>query len=179
MGIHATRPTSLLGLMDIEVKQQVDSRFPGKPQRLKTIFQVLDQPLYFVTFNSCNRKKILVNPEVHAAFRSYGEMNARQGRAVGRYVIMPDHIHFFARLGPEHGLGTFVRLLKTALTKALKTVPCSGPYWQDGFFDHVLRSSESYGEKWGYVRDNPVRAGLVENTEDWPYQGEITVIDRA
>ena len=45
-------------------------------------------------------------------------------------------------------------------------------------FDHVLRSEESYGEKWLYVRDNPVRAGLVDDASDWPYQGECVVIDR-
>ena len=51
--------------------------------------------------------------------------------------------------------------------------------WQRGFFDHVLRKDESYGQKWTYVRDNPVRAGLVANADDWPYAGEIIYIDRA
>ena len=37
-----------------------------------------------------------------------------------------------------------------------------------GFFDHVIRSEESYEQKWVYVRDNPVRAGLVRSAEDWP-----------
>ncbi len=50
--------------------------------------------------------------------------------------------------------------------------------WQPGFFDHLLRNDESYGEKWNYVRDNPVRAGLVKLAEDWPYAGEIVSIDR-
>jgi hypothetical protein len=50
--------------------------------------------------------------------------------------------------------------------------------WQPGFFDHLLRGSESYHEKWRYVRENPVRAGLVSCAEDWPYQGEIVRIDR-
>jgi putative transposase len=50
---------------------------------------------------------------------------------------------------------------------------------QPGFFDHILRSEESYGQKWEYVRDNPVRARLVREWEDWPHQGEIVIIDRA
>jgi putative transposase len=50
--------------------------------------------------------------------------------------------------------------------------------WQPGFFDHLIRNEESYGEKWNYVRDNPVRAGLVTNAYDWPYKGEIVYIDR-
>jgi putative transposase len=46
-------------------------------------------------------------------------------------------------------------------------------YWQREFFDHLLRSSESYGEKWNYVRDNPVRAGLVTSVEGRPHAGEL------
>jgi hypothetical protein len=41
------------------------------------------------------------------------------------------------------------------------------------FFDHFLRSSVSYSQKWSYVRDNPVRAGLVATANDWPWQGAI------
>ena len=54
----------------------------------------------------------------------------------------------------------------------------TGELWQPGFFDHVLRSEESYVEKWQYVLENPVRAGLVKELEQWPYQGEIVIIDR-
>jgi putative transposase len=45
--------------------------------------------------------------------------------------------------------------------------------WQEEFFDHVLRSSESYSQKWDYVKENPVRAGLVKRSDDWRFQGEI------
>jgi hypothetical protein len=37
-------------------------------------------------------------------------------------------------------------------------------------FDHLLRSDESLSEKWAYLRQNPVRAGLVVNADGWPYQ---------
>jgi hypothetical protein len=77
--------------------------------------------------------------------------------------------------------------LKQCLGKALASlglapaiIPCSKlkSFWQPGFFDHLLRRDESYSEKWDYVWRNPVRAGLVAKPEDWPYQGEIHVIDR-
>jgi len=51
--------------------------------------------------------------------------------------------------------------------------------WQPGFFDHILRNDESYSQKWQYVYENPVRTGLVESPDQWPYQGEIVLIDRA
>ena len=46
----------------------------------------------------------------------------------------------------------------------------AGVDWQRDFFDHRLRGWESAQEKATYIRMNPVRAGLVENPEDWPFQ---------
>jgi hypothetical protein len=42
--------------------------------------------------------------------------------------------------------------------------------WQPGGFDRLLRTSESVHEKWNYIRENPVRAGLVACWKEWPYQ---------
>ena len=53
------------------------------------------------------------------------------------------------------------------------------PLWRPGFFDHVLRNNESYSQKWEYVRENPVRAELVVRADEWPYRGQLVVIDRA
>jgi putative transposase len=45
--------------------------------------------------------------------------------------------------------------------------------WQTDHWDTRLRTGDSYDAKWEYVRNNPVRAGLVKNPEDWPFQGEL------
>jgi REP-associated tyrosine transposase len=88
---------------------------------------------------------------------------------------MPDHVHLFVRGGRDFTLSSWVGGLKRAMSVQLK----SPRLWQPGFFDHILRSDESYAEKWNYVRNNPIWAGLVESVDDWAYQGEIVVIDRA
>jgi putative transposase len=46
--------------------------------------------------------------------------------------------------------------------------------WQREFF--VLRSNEGYGQKWNYVFDNPVRAGLVSTAQEWKSAGEIETL---
>jgi REP element-mobilizing transposase RayT len=90
---------------------------------------------------------------------------------------MPDHIHLFVAFPPtEATLPRWVQMLRTVLGKELLRRGVEKPHWQEGFFDHVLRSSESYSQKWDYVRLNPVRAGLCEVAEEWPYQGEIVSI---
>ena len=43
-------------------------------------------------------------------------------------------------------------------------------------WDTQLRTGESYAQKWEYVRNNPVRKGLCQVPEDWPYQGELNVL---
>jgi REP-associated tyrosine transposase len=136
--------------------------------------------MYFVTFCTHRRKAILANTTVNAAFRefamrAYTEYNI----AVGRYVIMPDHLHFFVRRPDDFNLGRWVGGLKQSLAKGMSHGNSAVAVWQRGFFDHLLRSDESYGQKWNYVRENPVRAGLTTRAEEWPYAGEIIIIDRA
>ncbi len=66
-----------------------------------------------------------------------------------------------------------MKSLKNYLSKKLNELGSTAPHWQKGFFDHILRSGESYSHKWLYVVENCVRASLVKCWTDWPYQGEI------
>jgi REP element-mobilizing transposase RayT len=91
---------------------------------------------------------------------------------------MPDHIHLFASLEVDRiRLSAWVGSLKNSVSKALREQGEPSPHWQKGFFDHVMRGSESYSEKWDYVRANPVRAGLVARADDWPYAGEVHALE--
>ncbi len=142
--------------------------------RLERLFSFVS-PFYFVTFNTYERLHLLARAEVDDVFLRYCERAANEFNvSVGRYVIMPDHVHLFVWLPPAGvTLGGWIRGLRTSLGKEILRLGTQKPHWQEGFFDHVLRSGESYAEKWDYVRLNPVRAGLCEKPEDWPYQGEI------
>jgi hypothetical protein len=46
-----------------------------------------------------------------------------------------------------------------------------------GIFHHLIRHGESYSEKWQYVRQNPVRAGLVDDPDEWPWQSEVARLE--
>jgi len=149
------------------------------PPRLRNIHT--SSPVYFITFCTHDRQKLLANDATHDAFvgfvqRGYDDHNI----AVGRYVIMPDHVHLFVRGPYDFELSVWVNQLKGFLTKHFRCSPLSvandSPVWQRGFFDHVLRNYESYAEKWSYVEQNPVRAGLVETASDWTYAGELVEI---
>ena len=148
-------------------------RWPRRPPRIGRLLSNV-RPFYFVTFNTYKRQSLLARDEIHQTFCIFSEKAVERDVAVGRYVIMPDHIHLFAAF-PAQGIAlpTWVQALRNILGKKLLQLGNHKPHWQEGFFDHLLRNRESYSQKWDYVRMNPVRAKLCDAPGDWPYQGEI------
>ncbi len=133
-------------------------------------------PIYFLTSCTKDRSCRLANDGFHAiAIDVWRNCRENYGWSVGRYVIMPDHVHFFACDDRgEKTLSEFVAKWKEWTAKSCRRrLGYTMPLWQPEFFDHVLRSSESYEGKWEYVRNNPIRAGLVGSSEEWKYQGEL------
>lgn len=133
-------------------------------------------PIYFFTACTAQRRAILNDEVSHRCLRSIWEQAAaRNGWYVGRYVLMPDHVHFFASPSASaRSRAEWLKLWKSIsareLAMAFRIEP---PIWQPDTFDHVMRSRESYAAKWEYVRLNPVRRGLVADSKDWAWQGEI------
>lgn len=185
--------------------EHVGGDTPPLQPRLKRLDRLFtSHPDYFVTACTEDRKPILANAEVHQDFREFCEAGLTRGVFLGKYVLMPDHLHLFVAFGEEYKsalierrktavidsrysgepvaavcdrrlspLSEWMKSLKNALSKTLRGINVPAPHWQKGFFDHVMRSEESYSEKWLYVAENPVRKKLTARLEDWPYQGEI------
>lgn len=144
----------------------------------------IHQPVYegfntpvivFVTICTKRRKPILANAEAHEVLRTAWQRT--ENWLVGRYVIMPDHIHLFcapAPLVPE-SLQSWTGFWKSEAARHWPRRE-DAPIWQRHFWDTQLRRGENYDAKWDYVVNNPVRAGLVAKSEDWPFQGELNVL---
>jgi REP element-mobilizing transposase RayT len=145
-----------------------------RPPRLRRVYQ--RDPIFFVTFNTWNHQQLLASDSVHQALKAYCIRGIEMGRVwVGRYVIMPDHVHLFVRGVGEFDLGIWIRGLRRAMSKHM--ISNETYLWQDGFFDHVIRQKESFADKCEYVMMNPVRAGLVTSYEQWPFQGNLSMTD--
>ena len=142
--------------------------------RLRRIF--IRAPIYFITTCVAGRRPVLVEPGAAAVLIEEWEAAMKRHRwAVGRYVIMPDHVHFFCRPQAQAvSLSVFMQSWKSwSAKRILRGLGESGPLWQPEFFDHLLRSESSYLEKWEYVWQNPRRAGLAGESAEWPWQGFI------
>ena len=101
-------------------------------------------------------------------------------------VVMPDHVHLiFTPMadpsGSPYGLSEILGGIKGASAHTInKRLARKGPVWQDESFDHILRREEKLEQKVEYIRQNPVRKGLVAKPEDYPYtwvEGSVPLED--
>ena len=124
--------------------------------------------LYFVTI--CCRERH-TNSLAHDVTAKQILDSALHLMEIGRWhvrllVLMPDHLHTLIVVPQEESLASTIRDWKHFVAKH------AGIEWQRGYFDHRILNGESLDEKAAYIRANPVRAGLVARSEDWPYQWE-------
>ena len=80
-------------------------------------------------------------------------------------LLMPDHLHALVSFPWEEGTGMSRVISKWKRYLARQAGIC----WQRDYFDHRLRNEEDHAEKWAYLRENPVRAGLVSEFSLWPH----------
>ncbi|HEY8993990.1 MAG TPA: transposase [Lacunisphaera sp.] len=132
--------------------------------------------IVFLTTCTQGRRTLLACPEVHEVLRNIWQQSAdRNGWFVEHYVLMPDHAHLFACPGHDAlPLADWMQLWKAIAAKRINQAQHGrGAIWQPDYFDRFLRSLHDYSEKWQYVALNPVRKGLTETPEAWPYRGTI------
>ena len=133
-------------------------------------FQKSDAPL-FVTF--CAGGPLVLSEEARDLVLEH--ILREHGKRIDLLasVVMPDHVHLLlTALRDENGwpfplLEIMQSLKGTTAHRINRLLYRCGPVWEEESFDHVLRSDESLKEKIEYIRQNPVRAGLVQKPEDY------------
>ena len=151
-------------------QSQPSQSLPSRKRLDHSVFFPPSGPvIVFVTVCTKAKARWLATSECHALFKEMW-LDA-DSWIVGRYVVMPNHVHLFAAPGERVlPLENWVSYWKSLFTKRHGA---PGHRWQSRCWDRRLRSDESYAEKWAYVRGNPVRHGLVVTEDDWPFQGEL------
>jgi putative transposase len=120
---------------------------------------------YFITI-CCQQRGVnqLCNKETAAILSKTARIYHDQARwHLTLLLLMPDHLHALVGIGGETSLSGLIRSYKRITSKLANLC------WQRNFFDHRLRHSESSAQKFDYICQNPVRAGLIDSAETWPY----------
>lgn len=98
------------------------------------------------------------------------------------YCVMSTHVHLLvdtqdiplplpSKDGKQQTPLSYALFLLKGRTarQANLTLNRQGAFWRRESYDHVVRDEREYERIVSYILDNPVKAGLVENWQDYPY----------
>jgi putative transposase len=104
------------------------------------------------------------------------------------YVVMPEHVHLLLSEPEGAMLAKAVQMLKSKVSLAARKMGKRDigdtPFWQARYYDHNVRNSEAFVTQLRYIHRNPVKRGLCERPEDWPWSsfrawamGEMGIVE--
>lgn len=86
------------------------------------------------------------------------------------FVIMPDHVHLLITVEGEMTIEKAMQFIKGGFSYRLKKqLGHMGEVWQRGFSEVRVDDRESFARHRQYIAQNPVKAGLVDSPEKFPY----------
>ena len=87
------------------------------------------------------------------------------------YCLIPNHVHLLVYLPPGFPplTATLQRLKGYTALQANKLLGRTGQFWQRESYDHLIRSAQELQSVVAYIAENPVKAGLVADWQQWPY----------
>ena len=125
--------------------------------------------VHYLTFSCYRRRPNLANALACDTFVSALERVRKSHQlCVYGYVVMPEHVHLLIN-EPERGnLAQAMQSLKQGVARRL-ALRAEDSFWQARYYDFNVWSERKFVEKLRYIHRNPVKRGLVERPEDYPW----------
>ena len=128
----------------------------------------VDGETYFLTLVSARRAPIFSAPETRLMLRTaIQKVRQRHPFEIVGMVVLPDHLHALCRLPQDdHDFSLRWRLIKTHMTRYAGQ---GTRLWQQGYSEHAVPDELDLSRHLDYLHWNPVKHGLVERVQDWPW----------
>jgi len=86
------------------------------------------------------------------------------------FVVMPNHVHILLAIQGDVSLEKTIQLIKGGFSfRAKRELGFQGEIWQRGFSDVRIVDETSLQNHRAYIDNNPVKSGLANAPEDYPY----------
>ena len=140
------------------------------PQNIRT---------FFVTSVTDGRRALLQSIRSASLLIDVMKENRRKERfLIHEFVIMPNHFHLLITPTPKVSLERAMQFIKGGFSfQVKKKFDVNFEIWEKGFTNHRIRDSDDYDRHREYIRQNPVRARLVDRAELFPYSSAYPGID--
>ena len=162
--------------METRTKDRYKTWARSRSNRLSNYDYSKDRPVH-VTVCTENKERIL-GSEVNARIVANELLKTAKdlGFNILCYCLMPDHLHVIVSPGESTlSLSKFLNIFKGRTTAIFRERKDLKKIWQRSAFDHVIRTEENLKGIIEYIRNNPVRKGIVENADDYPYSESFDV----
>ena len=112
----------------------------------------------------------LADADFHKMALAFNRVRVMHPFYLSAWVFLPDHWHVICAPVYPLSISLLVKSVKTSSMILINRRRAeSGKLWQARFFDRALRTVKEYNEKVEYIHLNPVKAGLVRRSQDWPW----------
>ncbi|HEV2223203.1 MAG TPA: IS200/IS605 family transposase [Candidatus Acidoferrales bacterium] len=148
------------------------------PQGLRRIYGY--GHLHFITFGCYRRAQLLGSEAARDRFvQILGEVRDRYSFALLGYVVMPDHVHLVIGEAPGATPSTVMQVLKQRSSRkirGLRGAPAAelSQFWERRYYDFNIRTWKKLNEKLRYMHMNPVKRGLVDEPQMWPWSSYLS-----
>ena len=123
---------------------------------------------HFITFSCHRRLPHLDHDDARIVFEEILEkLRQRHQFFLFGYVLMPEHVHLLVSEPKLQSLATTLSVLKGETSKLLRGD--RPQFWQTRYYDFKVLTHRKHVGKLRYMRRNPVKRGLVDKPEDWPW----------
>ncbi len=134
---------------------------------------------YFITASNFERRSLLQSDRMAGLFIEVLLHYQKQSKyQLHEFVVMPDHFHLLVTPISPVTLEKAVQFVKGGFSyRAKKDLGFMGEIWQTSFHDRRVRDAEEYARFRNYIHMNPVRRGLVEIPEEFPFSSVQLTLD--
>ena len=86
------------------------------------------------------------------------------------WCVMPNHVHVLIETRESYQLSKVVQGWKSFTARLInRHLGRTGTMWMRDYFDRYIRDDHHLAAAIAYIHDNPLKAGLVANGQDWQH----------
>ena len=135
----------------------------------RTQHRVRPAGTYFITIDSWGGRQLFKGEVAEILTNQLVQCRAKRYFFLHEFCVMPNHFHALLTPANDSTLEKCVQMIKGGASYRIGKIRKFAAIWQDGYHDWRCRNEEDYIGYSKYIRENPVKAGLVEKAEDWPF----------
>jgi putative transposase len=125
--------------------------------------------VYFITASTFQKQSLFQSDRFSLPFiETLLNYRLQRKYLLHEFVVMPNHFHLL--LTPTLTLERAIQLIKGGFSyRARKELGFGGEIWQPSYYDRRVRDVEEYINFKYYMRQNPVKRGVVKTPEEYTY----------